>query len=127
MCIRELQPSDPSESYASQRLVYRQLPNGKYEDVSSQAGSGIAARHSSRGAAFGDFDNDGAIDVLVMNMDEPPSLLRNELRNQNHWVKVKLQGTKSNRSGIGATVRVHTAGRMQTAPVLSQSSYLSVN
>ena len=123
----ELQTVDPSESYATPRLIYRQLPNGKFEDVSSQSGPGVLAKHSSRGAAFGDFDNDGDVDVLVMNMDEPPSLLRNDLQNDNRWLKVKLEGTKSNRSAIGAVVTVQTAGESWTAPVLSQSSYLSVN
>lgn len=120
----ELQAEEP---YATQRLVYRQLPNGKFEDVSSQSGSGVTAKHSSRGAAFGDFDNDGDVDVLVMNMDAPPSLLRNDLRNDSRWVKVKLLGTTSNRSAIGAVVTVHAGGASQTAAVLSQSSYLSVN
>jgi hypothetical protein len=120
----ELQAEEP---YATQRLIYRQLPNGKFEDVSSQSGSGVMAKHSSRGAAFGDFDNDGDVDVLVMNMKEPPSLLRNDLSNDNRWVKVKLLGTTSNRSAIGAVVTVHAGGGSQTAAVLSQSSYLSVN
>lgn len=123
----ELQASDPGEAYATARLVYRQAASGKFEDVSTQAGSGVLAKHSSRGAAFGDFDNDGAMDVLVMNMGEPPSLLRNHLRSGNHWVKVKAQGTKSNRSAIGAMVTVETAGGKQMAVVMSQSSYLSVN
>jgi hypothetical protein len=123
----ELETSQRQEPYAMPRLIYRQAPNGKFEDVSGLAGSGISARHSSRGAAFGDFDNDGDMDVLVMNMGEPPSLLRNDLKNTNHWVKVTLEGTKSNRSGIGATVTVQISGLMQMAPVVSQSSYLSVN
>ena len=70
-----------------------------------------------------DFDNDGAMDVLIMNMGQPPSLLRNTLSNRNHWIKVKLRGTRSNRSAIGAMV---TIGK-QTEVVLSQSSYLSHN
>ena len=67
-------------------------------------GPGVTAPHSSRGCAFGDFDNDGDIDVLIMNMNEPPSLLRNDMRKGDkprHWIKVKLIGTKSNRSAIG--------------------------
>ncbi|MBI1895928.1 MAG: CRTAC1 family protein [Acidobacteria bacterium] len=123
----EIQKIDPEESYANPRLVYRNLGSGRFEDVSRLAGPGVAARHSSRGAAFGDFDNDGDLDVLVMNMDEPPSLLRNDLKSSHRWLKVKLQGTKSNRSGIGSTVVVHAGGRVQAAPLLSQSSYLSVN
>jgi hypothetical protein len=88
----------------------------------------MAQRHSSRGAAFGDFDNDGDVDVLVMNMGEPPSLLRNDLASSNHWITVQLQGTRSNRSAIGATVSVAPAGGLrQTDAVVSQSSFLSQN
>src|SRR5206468_8821197 len=88
-------------------------------------GPGATIPHSSRGAAFGDFDNDGDIDILVMNMNEPPSLLRNEYEGPNGWIKVKLEGTKSNRTGLGATVRVSVDGRTQAQSVLSQSSYYS--
>ena len=119
----ELETQPGEEKYRNPRLVYRNLGNGKFEDVSAMAGPGIADRFSSRGAAFGDFDNDGAMDVLIMNMGQPPSLLRNTLRSANHWIKVKLQGTKSNRSAIGASV---TVGK-QTDVVLSQSSFLSHN
>jgi len=87
---------------------------------------------SSRGCAFGDFDNDGDIDVLVMNMNEPPSLLRNEYINKqsqrtNNWLQVKLIGTKSNRSAIGARVQVKSSVRVQVQEVTSQSSYYSHN
>ena len=118
------------ESYRSPRLVYRNLGDGRFEDVSAQAGPGIADRKSSRGAAFGDFDNDGDIDVLVMNMGEPPSLLRNDLPAppaSGHWIQLRLEGVKSNRSAIGAIVRIEAAGHIQTKPVLSQSSYVSQN
>jgi hypothetical protein len=116
-----------SELYANPRLIYRNLRNGRFEDVSDIAGKAIAERHSSRGSAFGDFDNDGDIDVLIMNMDEPPSLLRNDLSSETRWIKVRLQGTRSNRSAIGSVVSVVTASQTQSAPVLSQTSYLSVN
>ncbi|MGH9667920.1 MAG: CRTAC1 family protein, partial [Bryobacteraceae bacterium] len=115
------------EKYRNPRLVYRNLSNGKFEDVSALAGPGVSEKQSSRGAAFGDFNNDGAMDVLVMNMGEAPSLLRNELNGANHWIKVKLQGTKSNRSAIGATVSTTAGGVKQMDVVLSQSSYISHN
>jgi hypothetical protein len=83
--------------------------------------------HSSRGAAFGDFDNDGDMDVLVMNMNEPPSLLRNDVSGSSHWLKVLLIGVESNRSAIGAQVTATYGERRQAQAVLAQSSYLSVN
>jgi hypothetical protein len=83
------------------------------------------AAHSSRGAAFGDYDNDGDLDLLVMNMNERPSLLRNDYGGGNAWLKVKLEGARGNRAGVGATVRVTAAGRTQAQAVLSQSSYYS--
>jgi hypothetical protein len=83
--------------------------------------------HSSRGAAFGDFDNDGDIDVLIMNINEPPSLLRNDVSGSNHWLKVQLEGVESNRSAIGATVVVTYGDRRQAQAVLAQTSYFSVN
>lgn len=123
----EVSSIDATEAYQRPRLVYRNLGNGHFEDVSSLSGPGIADEHSSRGAAFGDFDNDGAVDVLVMNMHESPSLLRNTLTGQNHWLKLKLEGVKSNRAAIGAIVTVQVGGTRQTDVVLSQSSFLSVN
>lgn len=116
------------ESYRNPRLVYRNLGDGRFEDVSSKAGPGIAERQSSRGAAFGDIDNDGDIDVLVMNMGEAPSLLRNDLPpGSGHWVQVRLEGTRSNRSAIGAIVTIESGGRREMRTLLSQSSYISQN
>src|SRR5262249_39553268 len=74
----------------SPRIVYRNLGNGKFKDVSKALGPGITELFSSRGCAFGDYDNDGDIDVLVLNMNDPPSLLRNEGGNKNNWIKIKL-------------------------------------
>jgi hypothetical protein len=123
----ELDRHEGTEHYRNPRLVYRNLGKGVFEDVSAMSGPGVREKKSSRGAAFGDFDNDGDIDVLVMNMGEAPSLLRNDLKNTNHWVKVELQGTKSNRSAIGSVVTIETAKKKQMDIVLSQSSYISHN
>lgn len=123
----EVAQIDNRDSYKRPRLVYRNLANGRFEDVSADSGSGITASLSSRGAAFGDFDNDGDIDILIMNMHQAPSLLRNDLKSTNSWVRFTLQGTKSNRSGIGAIVSVQASQLRQTDAVLSQSSFLSHN
>ncbi len=90
-------------------------------------GSGVEAPHSSRGCAFGDFDNDGDVDILIINHNEPPSLLRNDITGNHHAIKIKLIGVKSNRSAIGARVTVRYGGKVQAQEVLSQASYLSVN
>jgi hypothetical protein len=111
--------------HRSPRLIFRNLGNGKFIDVSKQAGPGLSEPHSSRGCAFGDFDNDGDTDWLVMNMNEAPSLLRNEYAGGNHWLNLKLVGVKSNRTGLGARVVVHSGGRRQAQAVLSQTSYYS--
>jgi len=118
--------------HRSPRLVFRNLGNNRFREVTAESGSGVLAPKSSRGAAFGDFDNDGDVDALVMNMNEPPLLLRNEYANDgrrptNNWLKVKLTGTKSNRSAIGARVSVKIGAHLQTQEVTSQSSYYSHN
>src|SRR5260370_30289526 len=95
--------------------MFRNLGDGKFEELIDEAGDGIAAPHSSRGCAFGDFDNDGDVDILIVNMNEPPSLLRNDVSGGNHWLKVKLTGTKSNRSAIGARVTDRKSTRLNSS------------
>ena len=108
-------------------VIFRNLRDGTFEELQDLAGPGIVARHSSRGCAFGDFDNDGDLDILVMNTNEPPSLLRNDCIPGNRWLKVKLIGTQSNRSAIGARVVARYGKKVQAQEVLSQSSYLSAS
>ncbi len=117
----------PDYPYKTPRLVFRNLGNGSFEELIEEAGPGVAAAHCSRGCAFGDFDNDGDIDILIINLNEPPSLLRNDVEGQHHWIKVKLIGVTSNRSAIGARVLVHYGGKTQAQAVLSQSSFYSAS
>ncbi len=110
--------------YKERAILYRN-DHGKFADISEAAGQGIGERHSSRGAAFADYDNDGAVEVLVNNQNEPPSLLRQVVKPVNHWAILKLQGVKANRSAIGARVRIVAGAVTQTAEVRSGGSYLS--
>ena len=113
--------------YRTPRVVFRNLGDGRFEELMGEAGPGVEAAHASRGCAFGDFDNDGDVDVLIVNQNETPSLLRNDVTGDHHWIKVKLRGVRSNRSAIGARVTVRYGDRVQSQELLSQSSYLSVN
>ena len=115
------------EAYDTPRVVFRNLGNGQFEELLGQAGPAVDALHSSRGCATGDFDNDGDVDILVVNHNEPPSLLRNDVTADRHWIKVKLRGVQSNRSAIGARVTLRYGERVQAQEVLGQSSYLSCN
>ena len=123
----ELEPVYPKYPRRGPRLLFRNLGDGKFVELGEEAGPGISARHVSRGCAFGDFDNDGDLDVVIMNQNEPPSLLRNDSPPENHWLKVRLEGTRSNRSAIGGRVVVRYGGKAQAQEVMSQSSYVSAN
>jgi len=123
----EVEKALPAYPFKTPRLVFRNLGNGRFEELIEEAGPGVAATHASRGCAFGDFDNDGDVDVLVWNMNEPPSLLRNDLGGSGRWLKVLLVGTTSNRSAIGARVTATYGGRTQSQVVTAQSSFYSVN
>lgn len=123
----EVEKKVPTYPFKTPRLVFRNLGGGRFEELIEEAGPGISDLHASRGCAFGDFDNDGDIDVLVWNMNELPSLLRNDLSGGDHWLKVLLIGVRSNRSAIGARVTVKYGSRQQCQEVSAQSSFYSVN
>jgi hypothetical protein len=113
--------------YREPRLLYRNLGNGRFDDVSATSGEAIRAEDLGRGCAFGDFDNDGDVDVVVNNLDGPPTLLRNDGGNANRSIQVKCVGTRSNRSAIGTRVSVTVGERRQIDEVRSGSSYYSQN
>ena len=108
-------------------ILYRNTGKGTFDDISEQAGPAFAARHSARGLAIGDIDNDGTLEILANNQNEPPSLWKQADRPAGHWLLLKLAGSRSNRSAIGARVMVSAAGRVQIDEVRSGGSYLSQN
>ena len=116
-----------NEQYRQPNVVYRNLGDGRFEDVTDLSGPAFEQKRSSRGAAFGDVDDDGDIDVLIVNLGEPPSLLRNDLANTNHWIRFRLEGTKSNKDALGSAVTVKFGEVTMSTAVLSQSSFLSHN
>ena len=123
----EVERKLPQYQNKTPRFIFRNLGNKTFEELSEVAGTAVAEPHCSRGCAFGDFDNDGDLDILIINLNEPPSLLRNDLSGKQNWIKVKLEGVKSNRSAIGARVLAHFDGKSQVQYVLSQSSFYSCN
>ena len=115
-----------TSTYRQRNLLFRNQGKGRFSKVTSSGGGGLALARSSRGAAFGDYDNDGDIDVLISNIDDRPTLLRNDTRG-GHWITIRLVGVRSNRDGIGAKVTVVDRGRRQIAEVRAGGSYMSNN
>ena len=120
----EIERTMPQYTHRGPRVVFRNVSGSPFVHVTNHSGD-ASVPHSSRGAAFGDVDNDGDVDVLIMNMNEPPSLLQNTYAGGHGWIQIKLEGTASNRSALGATVVVTSGGVRQARAVLSQSSYYS--
>jgi hypothetical protein len=129
----EVEQLKTEAGYPQQKLLYKNLRNGRFDDVSMQGGPGITVPVASRGCAFGDFDNDGDIDVVVNTVNDFPQLLRCDSSTKNNWLKVRTIGTKSNRSGIGARLRCVTQPTDEAKPhqqideVRSGGSYISQN
>jgi hypothetical protein len=117
----------PESPYRQRNILYHNAGDGTFEDVTSLAGSGLELRRSGRGVAFADFDNDGDLDVVINNQNDPPTLLRNDGGNRNHWLSIRTLGVRSNRDGIGARITMLAGGRRQIAEVRSGGSYLSQN
>ena len=116
-----------SAAYAEPMLLHRNNRDGTFDEVSAQAGLADMPMKSRRGAVFGDIANNGNIDIVILNVGEPPSLLLNTSKNTNHRVLFKLVGTKSNRAAIGARVTIHAGGVTQFDEVRGGGSYLSQN
>ena len=129
----EVEQLKTEAGYAQRKLLYRNLRNGHFADISLTVGPGISDPAACRGCAFGDFDNDGDIDVVVNTVNDFPQLLRCDSKLTNNWIKVRTIGTKSNRSGIGARIAcvTHVPGESkphrQIDEVRSGGSYISQN
>jgi hypothetical protein len=115
-----------TSTYHQRNLLFRNQGKGRLAKVTASEGGGLALARSSRGAAFGDYDNDGDIDILISNIDDRPTLLRNETSG-GRWITMRLVGVKGNRDGIGAKVAVVAGGRRQIAEVRAGGSYVSHN
>ena len=113
--------------YEQRKVVYRNLRNGRFGDVSEQLGPPVTTPKAGRGAAFADFDNDGDVDIVVNNLHDTPDLFRLDQTGERHWITLELVGTKSNRSAIGALVRLVTADGEQRQEVRGGGSYYSQN
>ncbi len=114
-------------TYREPRFLYWNMGNGKFKDLSATSGPGLTEPHSGRGLAIGDLWNDGRLEAVVNNLSDRPLLLVNEAKNSNHWIGLKLTGTQSNRSAIGARVTVHGTKRSWVDEVRSGSSFDSSN
>src|SRR5262249_49374959 len=115
------------ERYRERKLLHHNNRDGTFTEVAAQAGAALMQERVSRGAAFGDFDNDGDVDIVINDLDGEPQLLRNDGGNANNSVLIKTVGVKSNRDGIGARVKIVSGDLTQIDEVRSGGSYISQN
>ncbi len=118
---------DDQLTYKQTDLLYENIGGGRFRDVSSESGPAFRVKHVGRGAAIGDFDNDGDLDIIIANCGDRPLLFRNDGGNRNHWIAIRARGRESNRFGIGAKVRVTSGGRTQLREINPTGSYLSTS
>ncbi|MER3428938.1 MAG: RNA-binding protein [Pyrinomonas sp.] len=123
----EVEKLTTEAGYAQRKVLYKNLRNGRFEDISEKVGGAVLEPTPARGAAFGDYDNDGDIDVLINPVNAYPELLRAETSGQNNWIKIRTVGVKSNRDGIGARIKCVTEDGAQIDEVRSGGSYYSQN
>lgn len=116
---------DDRSTYHQKNVLYRNLGKGKLKDVSKQGGNGLEVQLASRGAGFDDMDNDGDVDVVILNSRREPTMLRNDSPDQGHWLQVTLQGTRTNRDGVGAQVRLMVSDATWMDEVHSGRGYQS--
>jgi enediyne biosynthesis protein E4 len=121
-----IEHSPVGETYRQKTLLYHNLRNGKFADITSLAGPGFAVARPARGLATGDFDGDGRPEIVIVNINETPTLLKN-LGPRKNAIAISLRGTKSNRSAIGARAKIVVGGHSQIAEVASGGSYYSQN
>jgi hypothetical protein len=123
--IDNVEQFDDTTSYSARNIVLWNTGQGRFVNVSEGCGDGLLPKFSSRGAAFDDLDNDGDLDVVILNSRRKPTILRNDSSRTNHWIEIQLRGTKSNRDGIGARVTVVAGDLTQIDEVHSGRSYQS--
>lgn len=122
----EVDEAEIGTTYKQQNRLFLN-ESGKELDLAMDAGPGFLEKHSSRGAVVGDIDNDGDLDIAVVNMNDVPSILLNETKNLGNWIGIKLEGKKNNREGIGSKVRVVAGGKSHTEYVMGGSGYLGTH
>jgi hypothetical protein len=114
-------------AYQQRKVIYRNLGNGRFADVTERVGPPVSTPRAGRGTAFGDIDNDGDVDIVVNNVNDTPDLFRNDSRSDHRWLLVKLTGASSNRSAIGARVRALVGDVTLVDEVRGGGSYISQN
>ena len=123
----EIDGLEVGTNFLQRKEIYRNQGDGTFDEVGTLIGGDIALGRSTRGLAFSDFDNDGDLDAIAININDRPNLYRNDAANPNHWVSLRLEGVESNRDAIGARIEIDAGGRTQTATIQSGGSYLSHN
>ena len=123
----EVDEVEAGTRFLQRKEIYRNVGDGRFEEIASGLEGDLSVERSARGTAFGDYDNDGDIDAIAVNINDRPNLYRNDGGNRNHWITLRLEGTDSNRDAIGASIEIQAGGRTQFGVVYSGGSFLSHN